>query len=141
MEPDKARALALISVAVENAPPPERLWIEDIYQNIYCGAGEGIRRQATGIVAEWGNRYGRKPENRDRTGLAQLTADPVRMCEDGEPVSPIPSSGDKGSLDAPPVAAGTMQRLPDGRGFSYGSAAGPSLRDIDTELPPGAERR
>jgi len=54
---NQARSLALISVAVANAPPRERLWIEDIYQNIYCGSGEGLRRQAGTIVAGWGNRY------------------------------------------------------------------------------------
>ena len=41
MKADPVRALALISVAVANAPPYERVWIEDIYQNIYCGAGAG----------------------------------------------------------------------------------------------------
>ncbi len=67
VEQDPARALALISIAVENAPPQERLWIEDIYQNIYCGSGEGIRKQATGLVAQWGDRYGRKPSDSARS--------------------------------------------------------------------------
>ena len=35
---DERRALALIKMATENAPEHERVWIEDIYQNIYCGA-------------------------------------------------------------------------------------------------------
>ena len=56
------KALALISVAVANSPAYERVWIEDIYQNIYCGAAHGIRKQATGIVADWRTRYGRKPD-------------------------------------------------------------------------------
>ena len=62
MPADPVRALALISVAVANSPPYERVWIEDIYQNIYCGAAQGIRKQATGIVADWRTRYGRKPD-------------------------------------------------------------------------------
>lgn len=147
MPEDQPRALALISVAVENAPPNERLWIEDIYQNIFCGAAEGTRRQATGIVAEWGNRYGRKPENRDRSGLGQLVSGPIRTCQNGELVSPISPDAiarDKsGSIAATqPVASQPVDRLPPtapaSGGFSYGSAAGPapSLRDVDTVVAP-----
>ena len=68
MKTDPVRALALISVAVANAPAYERVWIEDIYQNIYCGAAQGIRKQATGIVADWRTRYGRKPDTAGRHG-------------------------------------------------------------------------
>ena len=68
MKTDPVRALALISVAVANAPAYERVWIEDIYQNIYCGAAQGIRKQATGIVADWRTRYGRKPRFAGRHG-------------------------------------------------------------------------
>jgi TPR repeat protein len=133
---DPPRALALISIAVENAPPSERLWIEDIYQNIYCGAGEGTRRQATGLVAQWGNRYGRKPtENADNTGLSQLPPAAVRMCANGEQVGPIPMSADKQASETPPVTAPSLQRPPESRSFSYGAAAGPRLRDVGSEMP------
>ena len=37
----KGAALALIRVAVANAPERDRIWIEDIYQNIFCGASSG----------------------------------------------------------------------------------------------------
>ncbi len=84
MEPDPVRALALISVAVANAPPYERVWIEDIYQDIYCGAAQGIRKQATGIVADWRTRYGRKPDMRDRSGPGVLNAQAIRPCGNGE---------------------------------------------------------
>ena len=91
MEADQARALALISIAVEKAPPYERLWIEDIYQNIFCGAAEGTRKQATGIVAQWDNRYGRNPDKRDQTdGLGPLAGAPERTCQNGERVAPLP---------------------------------------------------
>ena len=94
MDPDQARALALISIAVENAPPHERLWIEDIYQNIFCGAGEGTRRQATGIVAQWGNRYGRDPDKRTPPDLlGPLTGSPERTCQNGERVATISNNG------------------------------------------------
>ena len=36
METDRVRGLALITIAVANAPQHERVWIEDIYQNIFA---------------------------------------------------------------------------------------------------------
>ncbi len=91
MEANQSQALALISVAASNAQPQDRLWIDDIHQNIYCGSGEGIRKQASGIVAGWGDRYSvtKKPDVADRSGLGMLTAQPVRTCENGEPVGTI----------------------------------------------------
>ncbi len=88
---DQIGALNLIDVAVANAPLRERVWIDDIYQNIYCNAGEGVRAQATGRVAEWHDRYGRHAEQRadKTTGLDELAVDPVRTCANGEPVRPI----------------------------------------------------
>ncbi|MGL4397868.1 MAG: tetratricopeptide repeat protein [Hyphomicrobium sp.] len=87
---DQITALNLIDVAVANAPPSERVWIDDIYQNIYCNAGEGVRRQATGRVAEWRDRFGRRPQaESNKQGLAELAADPVRTCANGEQVRPI----------------------------------------------------
>jgi TPR repeat protein len=124
VEPDPARALALIAVAVDNAPPQDSMWIEDIYQNIFCGAAEGTRRQATGIVAQWGNRYGRKPTaDRDRSGLAQLSVGPVRTCKNGELVNVI---APKAETAAPP-------QVPAVRTFNYGTASGdvPKLRDVN----------
>ena len=84
---DQVRALVLASVAVKNAPPQERVWIDDIYQNIYCGVSSGIRKQVDGsMVAEWDRRYGRAPRYQDRSGLGVLDASPVRTCADGEAV-------------------------------------------------------
>lgn len=87
---DQATALNLIDVAATNAPPHERVWIEDIYQNIFCNAGEGVRQQATGRVAEWHERYGRRIERAvDKNGLDDLAAEPVRTCANGEVVRPM----------------------------------------------------
>jgi hypothetical protein len=125
VEPDPPRALALIAVAVDNAQPQDAMWIEDIYQNIFCGAAEGTRKQATGIVAQWGNRYGRKPTaSYDRSGLPQLTAAPVRTCRNGEPVDMIPTTTH---------ATVPTQRLPAVQTFDYGRMDGapPKLRDIN----------
>jgi len=124
--PDPARALALIAVAVKNAPPQDTMWIEDIYQNIYCGAAEGTRRQATGIVAQWGDRYGRRPvEQRDNSGLSKLAVGPIRTCKNGEPVDVI-------STDA---SMTTTPKLP-ARTFNYSTMSGPQLRDVGA--PAGA---
>lgn len=88
VEPDHVKALALITIAVANAPQHERVWIEDIYQNIYCGAADGVRTQATGLVADWRTRYGRRarPDSRDRLGV--LSEGPLRTCKDGQRVAP-----------------------------------------------------
>lgn len=87
---DQPAALNLIDVAVTHAPPHERVWIEDIYQNIFCSAGEGVRQQATGRVAEWHDRYGRRTEKRvDKSGLDDLAVHPVRTCSNGEVVRPM----------------------------------------------------
>jgi uncharacterized protein len=88
---DQAAALNLIDVAVAHAPPHERVWIEDIYQNIFCNAGEGVRQQATGRVAEWHDRFGgrRQEKHSDKSGLDDLSAEPVRTCANGEVVRPM----------------------------------------------------
>lgn len=118
MEKDPVRALALISVAVENAPPRERIWIDDVYQNVFCGAGEGVRKQATGIVAEWRTRYGRKPEASSRTGPAMLDGYTTRTCQNGERVGPLHASKEPvgtpetGSTTAAPPSAGLPVPLP-----------------------------
>lgn len=110
---DQIAALNLIDVAVANAPPNERVWILDIYQNIYCNAGEGVRRQATGRVAEWHSRYGRKLDRSafaDVSGLDQLAADPERTCANGESVKPI-GSAQTGTLEATAPAVEEGERV------------------------------
>lgn len=97
---DQATALNLIDVAVANAPPNERVWIDDIYQNIFCNAGEGVRQQATGRVADWRDRYGRRTERAvDKDGLSDLSAEPVRTCANGEVVAPIGAASGNVSAD------------------------------------------
>jgi exopolysaccharide production negative regulator len=128
---DPVRALALIAVSVENAPPQERLWIEDIYQSIYCGTAKGIHKQATGVVAEWGERYGQK--NRRAASDAPLSGaqdvSPVRTCDNGHYVGRLTGSEDEGSatlndgeadieLNAAPS---TPTRS---GGYAYGSTSG-----------------
>lgn len=145
---DSVKALALIAVAVENAAPQERLWIEDIYQGIYCGTAKGIHKQATGVVAEWGERYGDKIRQRQaaQTEFGALNVSPARTCDDGNYVGRLLEDGSK---PAPPAAAITR----DDRGhlepstgatgqggFAYGATApsaatGFGLRDVSTPAP------
>jgi TPR repeat protein len=106
VQKNQAAALNLIDVAVSNAPPNERVWIEDIYQNIFCNAGEGVRQQATGRVAEWHNRYGRRPQLRDhKDGLDELTADPIRTCANGELVRPMTATATPAHPAPKPIAS------------------------------------
>jgi TPR repeat protein len=84
---DRKRALALITMALEHAPAHERIWIEDIHQNIFCGATEGTRKDADSLVENWRRHYRGQPTiSIDRHGLAPLQLGPVRTCSDGEPV-------------------------------------------------------
>jgi len=84
---DPTQALALIIVASRNAPVEDQVWIDDHLQHIFCGAPEGVREQATGLVADWNSRYGRRPKppaQWERDILEPLEAKPVRACADGE---------------------------------------------------------
>ncbi|MEQ1712457.1 MAG: sel1 repeat family protein [Hyphomicrobium sp.] len=144
---DPVRALSLIAIALENAPPADRVWIEDIYQNIYCGAGASTRKQATGLVADWRDRYGRKPVIRDRSGLGVLSAEAVRTCQNGEAVAPVLSEGRiEASAPAklPPSLAEPQMFLKGGAGEaatglvpSPGPASGRDVRDISTPTAGG----
>jgi hypothetical protein len=74
-------------MALEHAPAHERIWIEDIHQNIFCGATEGTRKDADSLVENWRRHYRGQPTiSIDRHGLAPLQLGPVRTCSDGEPV-------------------------------------------------------
>ncbi|MGQ0673426.1 MAG: tetratricopeptide repeat protein [Hyphomicrobium sp.] len=132
MDANQPRALALITVAVTNAPPQDRLWIEDIHQNIYCGSPAGVRQEADGMVAGWGDRYTvtRKPEAADRSGLGPLSGQPVRTCENGEPVIAIevPRSAAR-DLALDPMSVSPQP----GSGFMRGGTTFPSLRDVGTQ--------
>ena len=119
---DEKRALALISVAVENAPEHERIWIEDIYQQIFCGSTQGTRKQADGIVATW-RKFFARPAAPSTNGQE---LQPQRTCGNGEVVDiqrpePAATSG-----QAPPVAAAPPAVQPQ---IIHGGAAGFGLRD------------
>ena len=127
---DRMRALALITVALEHAPTHERIWIEDIHQNIFCGTSEGMRKDADGLVASWRQRYGGRPAIAvDRHGLSPLQLGPVRTCSDGEPVqaSRYPRSGiSTSALRKQEPPAPVMQGNTVGFGVREAGETGPS---------------
>jgi hypothetical protein len=127
---DPLTALSLISVAVENAPPADRIWIEDIHQNIFCGAPEGMRQQARGKVLGWQDKYGRKDAapSVDRSGLP-LAARAPRSCGNGEPVKSLLQEA---MANAKPAAPGATQPVPP---MIHGTTLVPGLREIGTPAP------
>ena len=101
---DEKRALALITVATENAPAHERIWIEDIYQSIFCGMSAGVRKQSEGHIASFRHRYSPRPgaEPQDTIGLAPQAQ---RTCSDGTPLPALPRES---RAEDTPVAKSTL---------------------------------
>ncbi len=114
------RAYALVTVAVENAPAHERIWIEDIHQNIYCGLPETDRENARGLIEFWRKQYGRAPIM-DRYGFSRLQVGPVRTCSNGEIVR------------APGQALGVQAS-----GSRTTEVATSALKSTETSVPPAA---
>jgi TPR repeat protein len=83
---DEKRALALITMAAEHAPANERIWIDDIYQNIFCGTSQGTRQQAQGVVAVWRKIFQQPADSEERMGLGAKDLQPERACRNGEVV-------------------------------------------------------
>lgn len=79
---DEKRALTLIMLAVENAPGSDRIWIEEIYQRIFCGSASGIRQQADGLVASYRQAY--SPRVSEPAEKAADSPAPTRTCGNGE---------------------------------------------------------
>lgn len=140
LEKDHVRALTLISVAVKNAPASEKVWIDDIYQSIYCGASKGVREQATGLVADWDVRYGRKPPLPGRSSLGGLDLAAHRTCADGRAVPirngelpllgpPPPMEAEVSKSKLPDIATGNEPNG-DPVGFMRGSVGGGSVRAL-----------
>lgn len=84
---DAVRALALAQMAVRNAPPSERLWIEGVYQTIFCGMAPSVRRQADGLVADFKRQFSPRPNDPSSGDLLGLRAN--LQCANGESV-PLP---------------------------------------------------
>ncbi len=85
---DPLMAYTLISMAVQNAPYAERIWIEDTYQKIFCGTSDTIRRNSKAKVASWQKRYRSGVRLAARPASAKKRFDPrfIRTCSNGRPV-------------------------------------------------------
>jgi uncharacterized protein len=123
---DDQRALALITMASENAPLHDRAGIEAVHQAIYCGTSPALRAQADSLAAIWRQVLGRPATSASRTAADAKSALPL-SCSNGEvvdlnqrPRSPVDTTS--------AVAARPMT----GRADIQGNAAGFGLRDIGT---------
>ena len=122
---DEKKALALIQVALANAPERDRIWIEDIYQNIFCGSSSGIRADADGLVAVWKRMYSPRSgvDQGDGTGFGVV----ARACSNGERLPELSRQGQ--------ATGGRDQRtpasvVPDTKTLQNGAASG--MREIGT---------
>jgi TPR repeat protein len=106
---DERRALALVTMAVENAPSHERIWIEDIYQNIFCATSQKTRKQADGIAAVWRKMFANTPEAPPQMALGAGDLQPRRACENGEllDLQNTPLVAGKDVATSPPPAGST----------------------------------
>ncbi len=118
------RALALVTVAIENAPLEDRVWIEDIHQTIFCGANQSVRQEVTGMVASWRNKYGRAQPSRREDSLSSLYAGAVRTCSNGETVRRIQPENIVAGDGKPSKPSG-------GTTFNYGSTVGNGYRNVE----------
>lgn len=99
---DQRRALILITLALEIAPTSERIWMEDIHQNVFCGTSEGTRKEAGGVVADWRQKYGRAIDEHSASGLPVARA--ARTCSDGRRVPYVARKADM-AADASTVSS------------------------------------
>jgi hypothetical protein len=112
---DERRALALVSIAAENAPPHERIWIDDTYATIYCATTESTREQAERLVARWRRMFaqpaaGPDADVRGAAGAARGLV-PERQCASGERVAvgPVLKFAPPVSAPAQPAGGGLMR--------------------------------
>lgn len=109
---DPERALALVTVAVENAKEEDRFWIEDLHQNIFCAADRKTRLRVHDVVGGWRRRFGRTQAVSATSdgGLPELAGSTQRVCANGDIVGELAPGPDKrGGLNGSTVAASSAQ--------------------------------
>lgn len=91
-KPNMVEALAMIELALRNAPTQDRFWMAEIYQRIFCGSSHDVQKQASGLVAGWQTKYG-KPSSPQANGNGlDVEVNARRECQDGVKVPEIASS-------------------------------------------------
>ncbi len=118
---DHVRALALSKLAMENATPSDRLWIEDGYQNIFCGSQPDERFRAVELSGQFRRTFARS-QNVDRSGpqLPQAWAlggrrdlGLARNCRNGERIDmELRGTAAQQGAGAPPMASTLTQQVP-----------------------------
>ena len=115
---DHPRALALSKLAVENANPSDRLWIEDKYQNFYCGTSTTERTRAAEVAGTLRQIFARGAGT-ERTAKMQKAAQPPmslgrrqptpsRSCSNGEAID----MDLRGAAVAVPMASSLTEAAP-----------------------------
>ena len=120
---DRVKALALVTVAVENAADEDRFWIEDLHQNIFCETEVATRLRVHQVIASWRVQFGR-PElvgygqhNRSDDGLGNLAGDTQRTCANGDIVGVLKKRSTAGAVTSrpePAIIGGVMVTRPPG---------------------------
>ena len=126
-------ALALIELALRNAPARDRFWIAEIYQRIFCGSSSDVQKQASGLVAGWQKKYGR-PSPPPRDGDLDFEVTAVRECQNGAKVPTL----DVRRLDrpGPDLSPGIVEpRQPVERNGALMAVEQAPATDADGRLP------
>jgi hypothetical protein len=121
---DQRRALALISMAVETALPQDRIWIEEIYQSMFCAASQGTRSEADGLMVRWRKMFARPVADlATRVGLGSRELQPERQCANGETLAIRRSVPVTAAAPAPPAPVEVVKGV--GMPVGYRAASGP----------------
>lgn len=111
---NQVQALALITVAVENAPANERIWVEEIYQSIYCGTPAGVRKRAEGLIAAYRRMYAPRDGAAQRSERPGMRLELTRTCSNGELVTIPPRETRSDGVDPAGVpGSGKVRRATD----------------------------
>jgi hypothetical protein len=110
---DGRRALALVTLAAEHAPPHERIWIDDTYATIFCATAQSGREEAERLVARWRRMFaqpavGSETELRSSGSTARELL-PARQCADGEAVALRPALAPSLGLAARPASTAAAE--------------------------------
>jgi hypothetical protein len=117
---DERRALALVTMAAENAPSHERIWIDDTYATVYCATPPAAREEAGRLVVRWRRMFAHPPagpETAMRAGPGARDLLPERQCASGEKVALGTDVGTLVSSPAQPASTGLAQPATPSNGF------------------------
>ena len=115
---DDRRALALVTIAVENAPQHERIWIEEGYAAIFCAAAQPVREAASGLASRWRKMFAEPaPVPAASLGLGARDLVLERQCANGE------DGGHRAACRSPVDQRPALQGGGDGCSFQNWAAA------------------